>query len=190
MKWIQPAREWQSFWIYDPAICLDTLNTMGYPARGPKWGLENPSHVGVLVGIDRSQWVGHCVGYSQWCTLDPTSPWWFQGGVRGDGRPFAAGRYKWQVTGTYNDITFRFFDTNNNQTYAHTYDETTPTGWAAAFGYGWRGIYLVGDAPGGPEAVKLHVSGGDGVFTGIGSTSSPVVPYKQTTWGAIKALCR
>jgi hypothetical protein len=180
------------FWIYDPAICMDSANTMGYPARGPKWGMETDAHVAVLVGIDRAAYVGHCLGYSQWSTADATSPYWFASGVRGDGHTlFAAGWYKWQVTGTYDDITFKYFDTNYGaKTVSKTYNATNQPSWVSAFGSGWRGIYIIGDATGGPEAIKFSVSDGTGNFAGIGTSSTPARPYYQTTWGAIKALYR
>jgi hypothetical protein len=165
--------------------------------------------------MNRSSWVGGCLGYNPWSTIDPTSPWWFKDGIRGSNNiPFTAGWYKWTINGTWNDITFTMY----NVTYyeidgpgngglppvtgncAQTYNpQSFSGGWANVFGTGWQAFALRGDAPGtGIEDISADVIGGTGVFAYFSPPCNTYSdgctrvsrPYNQTTWGNIKELYR
>jgi hypothetical protein len=185
------------FWIYDPANCLEETDP-GYGVRGPGWGLQSPLYQSAYITIDRSSWVSGCQGFSPWSTVSPYSPWWYISGLRGDGGvPYAAGWFRWSVSGTWDNITFSIYDVDYsaNDQVAHgdvfrTYDATSFGGsWAALFGEGWKAFAVKGDNSTGIEDINVDVTGGTEVFAEFGT--SPISrPYTRTSWGDLKQLYR
>jgi hypothetical protein len=153
----------------------------------------------MCVGISRESFVQGCLGYEAWSTIAPNDPVWFYNGVRGSySYSFNPGWYKWTITGTLNDISFIVYNIIHcyespppcSADASQIYDATSYTGiWAGIFGFGWNSFWIRGDNAVGIEDISVDVVSGTGVFSCFG-TDPISTPYKNSTWGNIKALFR
>jgi hypothetical protein len=187
-----------TFWIYDPFKCQSATNS-GFDLIGPMWGLRNPNSQALAVGIARHAFVAGCLGYEPWSPAAPDNPYWFHDGVRGTtGIPWFPGWFKWTADGKINEISFTIFDVDyptpddiSHGSLTTTLDAITYGGmWSSLFGLGWKSFWLKGDGTNSIEDIKVDVVGGTGIFAGMGrdTTTTTAEPYRQSTWGNIKAL--